>query len=249
MKLQQKLLNREKTFATTISALNWSGLIQVFHNETLDFLIFDFEHGRLTAESSEEMLRMCNVLKIPAIARVQEITYAYMSKVFDMGADGILVPRIETLEQAQKVFDSIRMPPLGKKGCGGFSLFHDGQVSVDSFNQNRLVFLQIESPLGIQNLEGMLSLGKVDGVIVGPNDMSIAMGNPFQFDHQKLIEGIERVIEISNSHKISCGIYCDTPEEIRFWRSKGMNIFWASGDLGFVKQAYGDLCKVIEELE
>lgn len=249
MKLQQKLLNREKTFATTISNLNWSGLVQIFNNETLDFLIFDFEHGRLTAESAEEMLRMCNVLKIPAIARVQEIAYAYMSTIFDMGADGILVPRIETLEQAKMVFNSIRFPPIGKKGCGGFSLFHDGRVSVEEFNQNRLVFLQIESALGIQNLEGMLALGKVDGVIVGPNDMSIAMGIPFQFDHPDLIAGIEEVIKICDKHKVSCGIYCDTPEEIHFWRSKGMNIFWSSGDLGFIKQAYGQLCKVIEELE
>lgn len=249
MNVRNKLKNKEKVFGTTISSLNWSGLVQMFKNEVLDFLIFDFEHGRLTAESSEEMLRMCNVLGVPAIARVQEIGYAYMSKIFDMGADGILVPRVETVEQVETVFKSIKFPPLGKKGCGGFSLLHGGISSVEEFNQKKIVFLQIESPLGIENLEGMLKVGHVDGVIIGPNDMSIAMGIPWEFDNPKLLDGIDAVMNICKKNDLSCGIYCDNEEEVRHWRKKGMNIIWASGDLGFINKAYADLCKCIKEIE
>lgn len=249
MDVREKLAKQEKVFGTTVGSLNWSGIIQVFKNEVLDFLIFDFEHGRLTAESSEEMLRMCNVLGIPAIARVQEIGYMYMSKIFDMGADGILVPRVETVEQVKTVFESIRFPPIGKKGCGGFSLLHGGISSVEEFNQKKIVLLQIESPLGIENLEEILKVGKIDGIIIGPNDMSIAMGIPWEFDNPKLLNGIETVMNICKKHSLSCGIYCDNEEEVRAWRKKGMNIIWASGDLGFVNKAYSDLCKCIKELE
>src|SRR5690554_2747893 len=238
MSLQQKLKNREKVFGTTITTLQWSGLIQMMKNDVLDFLIFDFEHGSQTAEGSEEMLRMCNVLNIPAIARVQEISYAYMSKVFDMGADGILIPRLETVEQFETVLSSIRFPPKGKKGCGGFSLFHGDIKTIEQFNREKIVLIQIESPLGISNLEKFISYNEADGVIIGPNDMSIAMGIPWQFDHPDLLSAIDEVYQICNKHSVSCGIYCDNEQEAQHWREKGMNILWVMGELGFFKQGY-----------
>jgi len=249
MDLQQKLENREKVFGTTITSVKWSGLLQMMRSETLDFTIFDFEHGSLTAESAEELLRMCNVLAIPAIVRVQEISYSYMSKIFDMGADGILVPRVETVEQVEEVVSSVRFPPKGKKGCGGFSLLHGGITRVEDFNSRKIIILQIESPLGISNLERMLDFEEADGVIIGPNDMSLAMGIPWQFDHPMLLEGIDRVMEICSERKVSCGIYCDNQAEVSHWRNKGMNILWASSELGFFKKAYDEMCAFIKTLD
>ena len=80
-------------------------------NEVLDFLIFDLEHGRFGFETTENMIRYGNMIGIPAIVRVADTEYFFMSKVLDFGADGILVPRVETVEQAKKAIDSIRFPP------------------------------------------------------------------------------------------------------------------------------------------
>ncbi|MDD3996278.1 MAG: aldolase/citrate lyase family protein [Sphaerochaetaceae bacterium] len=248
MDLQIKLKNREKVFGTTVGSVRWSGLLQMMKNDILDFIVFDFEHGCLTVESAEELLRMCNVLEIPAIARVQEISYAYMSKIFDMGADGILVPRVETVEQVEMVVSSVRFPPKGKKGCGGFSLLHGGLKSTEEFNARKIIILQIESPLGISNLESMLDIDEADGVIIGPNDMSIAMGIPWQFNHPMLLEGIDTVLRICQKHDVSCGIYCDNQEEARNWRGKGMNILWTSSELGFFKKAYDEMCTFMKNL-
>lgn len=248
--LKNKLINNEKVFATTVSCIGWTGIIQKFKNSMLDMLIVDMEHGILSLETVEGILRMCRILGLPSVIRVPDTQYHLISKPIDMGADGILVPRVETLEQAEKAVESIRFYPEGKKGCGGFSLFKSGETIPD-INLNRMLFFQIESPLGVENLD--LILNKygihIDGIIVGPTDMSIMMGIPLQYKDPELISQIKKVIGICERYKKSCGIYCDATDDIRYWRDQGMNIIWSGVDFGFLNKAYHELCEFMDSLE
>lgn len=246
--LLEKLKNREKIFATTISYVDWTGIVKIFSNPAPDFLMFDLEHGRFSMETAEKLIMQCNTLGVPAIVRAADTEYHLLSKLLDIGADGILVPRVETVAQAKKAYESIKFPPIGKKGCGGFSLLR-GVLDTDYFNENRALFLQMESVQGIDNLDEMLHTVKANGVIVGPTDLSIDMGIPFQYTNEKLIAQVDRVIEICNKNNMSCGIYCDTPEEISFWRGRGMNIIWSGGDIGFITQKYKELHGFVENID
>lgn len=246
--LKNKLKNRDKIFGTAITTAKWSGLIQMMKNDVLDFILLDLEHGRMSAETADEMFRMCNVLGIPVFARVTDKQYAYMSKVFDMGADGALFPRVETMEEARQIIESTRFPPKGKKGVGGFSLLRNVD-GVESFNDTKILFLQIESPEGIDNLQNFLDLKEFEGVIVGPSDLSIAMGIPLQYDHPDLKKAILKVLETCQKNKMSCGIYCDNMQEVEEWRKAGMNILWASADIGFFKKAYDEMSDFIRNIE
>lgn len=248
--LKNKLAYREKVFATTVSCIGWTGILQKFKNNTLDMLIFDMEHGTLSLETVEGMLRMCRLLGLPSVIRVPDTQYHLITKPIDMGADGVLVPRVETLEQAEKAIESIRFYPEGKKGCGGFSLFKSGET-VSDINRNRMLFLQIESPLGIENLDMILDKhgDQVDGIIIGPTDMSIMMGIPLQYNNPELINQIKKIIVVCGTHEKSCGIYCDTTDEISFWRKQGMNIIWSGADIGFLCKSYQELCEFIDYLE
>jgi len=247
-RLKNKLKNREKVFGTTIINFKWNGILQVMKNDILDFVMVDLEHGSFSAESAEEMFRMCNVLQLPVLARVTDNEYAYMSKVMDMGADGILVPRVESVEEAEKIVSSARFPPKGKKGCGGFSLLRN-VPGIENFNKTKILLLQIESPGGINNLQKMIDLGEFEGVIVGPTDLSISMGIPLQFDNQLLTDAILEVLRICESNNLSCGIYCDGYDDVQFWRNKGMNILWTGVDIGFFKKAYDEMCRFISKIE
>lgn len=250
MHLKNKLAGRGKIFATTVSCIGWTGILQRFQNGILDMLIFDMEHGILSLETVEGMLRMCRILGISTVIRVPDVQYHLISQPIDMGADGILVPRVETLEQAALAIQSIKFYPEGRKGCGGFSLFKKSET-IEDINSNRMLFLQIESPLGIDNLESILDKyeDKVDGIIVGPADMSIMMETPLQFSDKKLIEQVKRIISICGRYKKSCGIFCDNTEEINFWRDMGMNIIWSGSDIGFLSKAYQELSEFIDSLE
>lgn len=247
--LRDKLDRREKIFATTSAYVGWTGIIKQMKNDVLDFIMFDMEHGNFGIETAENMLRTCNMLKVPAIVRTVDTEYHLITKYLDFGADGILVPRVETVYQAKKAIEFIRFPPKGKKGCGGYSLLR-GQAFED-FNRDRLLMLQIESPIGIENLQDMLTMadGEVDAVIVGPTDLSIAMGKPFEFEHPAFIDNVRRVIKICEDSGLSVGIFCGDDNEITRWRQEGMNILWAGGDIGLYAKAYGQLCRFMKEIE
>lgn len=248
MNLKEKLERKEKIFATTLSYVEWPGIIKIFKNRALDFLMFDLEHGRFSMETAEKLIMMCNAMEIPAIVRAADTEYFLLSKLFDIGAEGVLVPRVETVTQAVKAYESVKFPPVGKKGCGGFSLLR-GVLDVNYFNENRLLFLQMESVKGIDNLPHIIEAVKANGIIVGPTDLSIDMGIPFQYTNPLLIEQIDRVIAVCTEKNMSCGIYCDTNEEIKFWRERGMNIIWSGGDIEFITQKYNELCSFINELD
>jgi len=249
-RLMKKLENREKIFATTSSFFGWTGILSKMKNDVLDFLIFDLEHGHFGFETTENMIRYCNLIGIPAIVRVADTEYFLMSKVLDFGADGILVPRVETVEQAKKAIDSVRFPPVGKKGCGGLSLLR-GENAFERFNKEKLIFLQIESPKGVENLPGMMEIGRDEfaGVIIGPTDLTITMEKPFEYMDPEVIAMVEKVLDICLRNGKSCGIFCDGEEQVRFWRNKGMNIIWSGADIGFFTKAYNEFCEFIKKLD
>ena len=246
--LKSKLKNRGKIFGTTIINFKWSGIVQMMKNDVLDFILIDLEHGNFSTETAEEMFLMCNVLKIPVFARVTDKEYAYMSKVLDMGADGILVPRVESVEEAQNIIRYTRFPPKGKKGCGGFSLLRNVD-GVENFNSTKVLLLQIESPQGIENLQAMLDMKEFEGVLIGPADLSIAMGIPLQFDNPALKDAIMKILNICQLNNISCGIFCDSAEDIEYWRKAGMNILWAGADIGFFKRSYDEMSELIRQID
>lgn len=249
-KLIQKLKSHDLVFATTSFALGWTGILQVLKNDVLDFLIFDLEHGHFTYETCEQMLRTCNYLEIPAIVRVEDCEYHAISKYLDMGADGIMIPRVETAEQAMSAIKYIRFPPLGKKGCGGFSLLHDGS-GPEEFNRQRVIFLQIESPLGAENLAKILEkgAGEFAGIIVGPRDLSISMGIPFCYDDIRFIQQVENIFGTAKSAGVPYGIFCEDDKQIQFWRSRGAQIIWSGVDIDLFSRGYQDLCHTVREIK
>ncbi len=118
----EKLKNREKIFATTLVSIHWSGIIEIFKNDFLDFLILDLEHGSYSIESAENLIRTARAHELPVIVRAADTLYHLLSPCLDAGAQGLLVPRVETVEQAREALAGTRFPPLGRKGFGGFSL-------------------------------------------------------------------------------------------------------------------------------
>src|SRR5690554_6876714 len=139
--LKQKLKNRDAVLSTTIANIAWSGLAQKIAGYPFDFIVFDLEHGTLSTETVKEFLRICRLTDLPSIVRVSDCTPSYISKILDMGADGVLLPRVETLEQVETAIRAGKYYPIGRKGCGGFSNFRkEDESSVDRYNDNRMIF-------------------------------------------------------------------------------------------------------------
>ena len=155
--------------------------------------------------------------------------------LIDMGADGVLIPRTESLEQVETAIASMRFYPYGKKGVGGRALLRPGEQVYD-FNKNRLLFLQIESEKGVEVLDEVLEKYsyQIAGIIIGPCDMAVSMGCGLDTGADKMIENITQTITICQKHKKSIGMFMNDDEEAEKWYRKGMNIFWIGVELSLL---------------
>jgi len=243
--LKNKLKARKPVLSTTISNVAWSGLAQKVAGFGFDFLMYDLEHGTLNTESVEESLRICRLCDLPTVVRVADCVPHLISKVLDMGADGILLPRVETLEQVETVIRCARYYPRGRKGCGGFSnLRAEDGGSVEKYNDNRLIFIQMESPEGLAVLPQILEEfgSELAGVLIGPYDSSIMVGTPLDIHSDVMTRYIRDVFEICRRADISCGSFVDNAAMIPRYRDLGGNVFWTGTEISMLCESYGALC-------
>lgn len=245
--LHRKLHARESVLSTTICNLSWTGIIQRAAAFPFDMVMFDLEHGTLSVESVESLLRMCRVCDLPSVVRVPDCVPHLISKSLDMGADGILIPRVETLEQVETAIRSVRYYPRGRKGCGGFSNFRAEDMGrIEKYNDNRILFIQMESNEGLQILPEILEKygQEIAGVLVGPYDASIMLGTPLDILSDEMTRYIREVFDLCRRANISCGSFVDGPDLIPRYRDLGGNIFWTGTDIGLLCSAFKNLCDI-----
>lgn len=248
IKLKEKLKARERVFMPVLSPRG-TFAAGAFARAGVDCMLIDTEHSPVGMETLFETLTACRKTGLPSIVRVPYAAYPYISKTLDAGADGIMVPRVETLEQVKTAVSSSKFPPVGIKGCGGPGIFYPGETTAQ-FNNNRVLFLQIESPAGIDTLPEMLSLFSehIDGVVIGPTDLSISLGIPMKFDDPLLHSEIRRLIRICREHEKSCGMWLCDLTTAGFWAREGMNILWTSGDSEFAAVGAAELVRRVGSL-
>ncbi|MGI6691675.1 MAG: HpcH/HpaI aldolase family protein [Christensenellales bacterium] len=237
--LLRKFKNREKIQGTAIIMLNYPLLVEKMINPELDFILMDAEHGCFDTQNVVPMLHTCRMLGMPSFVRVQDSQYHLIAKAIDMGADGVMIPRVETLEQMHTVIDALRFGPIGRKGAGGYAQFRAGE-SFEEFQNSRMLLIQIESPKGVENLPVMLkTYGEhISGVIIGPNDLSVMVGTPFDTRSDPYQAAIRQVFEISRAHGKSCGIFCNDAGDAKHYRAMGANVLWTASDLQFYMRGY-----------
>lgn len=235
---------------TMVAQLTWTGMIPILKQRSLDLVLFEMEHSHYEWRELERLLVQCKQHELPAIIRVTDIAYHQLSLFLDLGATGLLIPRVERLEQVERVIEMIRLPPVGQKGVGGYDFSVDDLAAkLANYNREKLLFIQMERVQGISELDAMLATGEVAGVIVGPYDLSVSLGIPGQFDDPRFDEAVQEVIRISAARHISCGMYMGGEANIRHWRNQGMNIIWSGSDTGFFSSGYHQFCNMVDRIE
>lgn len=229
-----KLARREVVVGSTFMFINNLYTPKTLKAAGLDFMLFDCEHGNFAPESAADMLQMCRACDLPTIVRVQDCEYHCISKCLDVGADGVLIPRTETLEQVQLAVESVRFAPKGRKGAGGIGLLRPGEDAA-AFNENRLLVIQIESPKGVQNLDAMLAAygEEIAGILIGPCDLSIMSGTPLDTGSDIVQSQIREVVATAQKHGKSVGIFMSRTE-IPKYLAMGMNFLWCESDMGLM---------------
>jgi 2-keto-3-deoxy-L-rhamnonate aldolase RhmA len=202
----------------------------------LDFVIFDMEHGRCDIGLLAEMVASCRGSDIVPIARVPDAGYAPLSRVLDVGARGVMVPRVETKQQAEDIVSQLKYAPLGRRGVAmgiAHDLYRPGTAEFFAqSNEETAVILLLETETAFENLDEIIAVPGVDVAWVGHYDLTVSMGIPAQFDHPRCLAAMDALVAACRRHGVAPGFLPPSPEAAAHWIGKGFRAISLGSDIG-----------------
>ncbi|MBX3069463.1 MAG: hypothetical protein KF883_03045 [Thermomicrobiales bacterium] len=234
--VKEQLASGGISVGTMIFEFNSTGIGHLAGEAGADFVIYDMEHTGWSIETIRELIATSRASKAISMVRVPATQYHLISRPLDVGALGIMVPMVESVEQARLIAQSAKYAPDGARGAA-FTLAHDnyegGTVPDKMADANRETFViaQIETAQGVESCEAIAAVDGIDCLWVGHFDLSISMGIPGQFDHPDFIAAITRVAQAAESRGKTAGVMVSDLENGAFWKGLGYRAFAYSGDL------------------
>lgn len=250
--VKRKLANGELTIGTMIFESNTPGIAPIIAAAGAEFALYDMEHTGIGIESVRQLMSYNRGVDIVPIVRVPSAEYTYMARVLDVGAKGIMVPFVNTKEQAEQVVKATKYYPLGERGVV-FGLAHDdftgGPIAekMKEKNDDTLIIVQIETEEAMENLEAIASTEGIDVLFIGSIDLSQSMGIPGELDHPRIVAAMERVVEVCDKYGKAAGCIVMTPKAAADWIKKGYRFVSISGDVWLLQYALKKSIKEIKE--
>jgi len=214
--LKQKLRNRERLFAGWVSFAHPS-ITETFARAGFDFMAIDMEHSTITLPEAQRIIAASQAEGVPCLPRPVSHSNDYIKPLIESGADGMLIQMVNTVDQVKSLVNDIKYPPVGKRSYGvnraqayGF----DFDQYIQSWNDESVFMIQVETIEAVNNIDSLLQNDQIDGVMVGPYDISGSLGVPGQTSHPLVIEASKKVIAACEKYGISCGTQVsDSTEE------------------------------------
>ena len=247
-RLNEKLCTRQRVFGYT-AYLPSTYTLMDYMPDGVDYILFDCEHGPYDEDWYAEYYRHCRALGIPTITRVADAEYHFVARAADCGSDGVLIPRVETMEQVEAAVRGLYMPPIGKKGYGGKFQFYPGET-IEEYNRRRILWIQIESPQGAELLPEILKTypGLISACVIGPCDMSINAGTPLGFYTDESLAAIRKTYEVCAANGISSGSYCFDADDAGKRIALGTNLIWMQCDALFLAEGIRRAAETVAKL-
>ena len=224
------------SLGTMAFEFNTTGLARLAAGSGAEFCIFDQEHTGWSTETIRMLVATSGGTDLVPMVRVPTTQYHLISTVLDVGARGIMVPMVETAEQATVIAQSAKYPPVGKRGAA-FGVAHDDYAGgspaekMASANDELLLIAQIETAVGVENVEAIAAVDGIDVLWIGHFDLTNFMGIPAQFEHPRYLEAVKRVIAAAEAAGKTAGIMAGSVADARQALDQGFRIVAYSGDL------------------
>lgn len=241
----EKYRRGEKTLGTFTHLLS-APAVEAAARAGLDYVIIDIEHSPIGVEHAAELVGTAGGAGLAPFVRVDEISRSPVLKMLDVGAAGLIVPRLETVEQAKRLVSWAKFAPAGNRGyCPsrdggwGYDANYAGGMSgyMDWADRNTLLIPQCETAGCLENIEEIAAIDGVDGIFIGPFDLSIALGIPGQFDDERHINAVERVRLACRKAGKPCIMFCGTAEAAAGYFAQGFDSVTLSLDIGILIEA------------
>ena len=201
-------------------------LIEVLGYQGWDFLVFDGEHGTIDPKDCEHMTRAAELRGVTPIVRVTTNLTPIILRYMDTGAHGLMVPWINTAEQAESAVRAVKYGPRGMRGLAGVRASDFAQVGtfgeyVEQANAETMIVLQVESADAIDELPAMLEIPDIDVIFIGPNDLSHSLGLPGQVQHPTVQAAMQRIADLVVPSDKALGLMVRDIDQARQWAERG----------------------------
>ena len=217
-------------------------VVEIMGFAGFDFVIIDEEHGPISIESAQNMIRATESVNITPIIRVGNNDEALILRALDIGAQGVEIPQINSKSDAVRAVKSVKYSPQGERGVCRY-VRAANYSSIDKFeyfksaNSETMIIAHIEGVEGINNLDEILSVSGIDVIFIGPYDLSQSLGIPGEVNHPLVTEKMKEVVSKCKENKIAVGTFADDLETAKSWISLGVQYMAFSVDVGILYEA------------
>jgi 2-keto-3-deoxy-L-rhamnonate aldolase RhmA len=227
------------------------GMSSILVNAGCRYVIYDMEHTGLGYETLKWLFAACRGLPIEPMVRVPRGEYTWLARALDLGARGVMIPMVESAEQARSIVEACRYPPVGRRGAAfGFAqcdyLAGDVGQKIAEAHARTMVIAQIETERGLEQVEAIAAVDGVDVLWVGHFDLSNFMGIPGQFDDPRFDAAMRKVAEVCRRHGKAAGFMATDRAWIDRAREMGYTMLAAGTDSGLLQQAFAGLVERID---
>lgn len=239
--LLNKLKSGQTVYGTCITSTAplWG---KAARNAGLDFVFLDTEHIPLERMEIAALCQLYKAMGISPIVRIPSPDSFKACQLIDAGAEGILAPYIETVEQVKEMVGALKLRPLKGKRLKEALENHDSlepelKTYLENYNHGNLCIINIESIPAVENLDKLLGMRDVDAVFIGPHDLSVNMGLPEMYDHPEFEKMVTLIIKKCKTNNVAVGIhFSESPERQIKWMKEGANIIIHSSDMAIFSQ-------------
>lgn len=238
---RQRVLAGDTVTGAMIFEFFSPGLPQVLVNAGCDFVLYDMEHTGASFETIKAQVGWCAGLALTPLVRVPRGDYHFLARALDIGCHGVMVPMVESAEEAKAIVACTHYPPRGRRGAA-FGFMHDGYTSGDpvakmkASDARTLVICQIETAKGLDNVESIAAVEGVDVLLLGHFDLTNFMGIPGQFENPSYLAALDRIVAAGRKNKKGLGCLAGDPAWAARYRKIGFNMVCAGTDMMLLAQ-------------
>ena len=237
LRFRQQLLAKETLIGTLISIPS-AEIVELLSLTGFDWLFLDAEHGAFGPTEIVSLLQAAH--DCPCLVRIPGPDEAWIKKVLDAGAAGIIVPQISSAEQAQDVINYAKYPPQGKRGVG-LGRAHKYGREFSSYLQNAnaetVIVLQAENQPALDNIDAIATVNGVDAILVGPYDLSASLGKTGDLAHPIVQTAIQKISQACITHDTRLGIFGVCAEDVAPYKQLGFTLLTVGVDTLFVESS------------
>ena len=220
----------------------WFNLPDIHLAETaarsgVDWLCFDLQHGLMDYQDLNTLLPAICGRPVTPLVRVAANTPDQIGKVLDVGAEGVIVPMVNTEAEARRAVSACYYPPLGQRSCGPMRpAMVTGIEYLATANDQIACIPMIETEEGLNNVEAIAAVEGVDGLFVGPMDLCYGLGlPPGDFTNSRFVEAIEAIVSVAKKHGRAVGMFGYSPAMARESLNSGFDFASAGTDISFFR--------------